>query len=312
MSRIDVHHHLSPPEYIAELAPNKRLTPQTLGWTPEIVLEQMERGGVDISITSITTPGLWFGLHQHARRLARLCNEYAARIRSDYPGRFGMFVNLPLPDVEGSLKEIEYGLDVLNADGVSLFTSYGDKWIGDPVFDRVFEELNRRKAVVYTHPTTCNCCTNLLPGLPDSTIEYQTDTSRAIARLVFSGTAARCPDIKLIWSHGGGTMPFLIDRFINATRMPQYREQFPGGFLPVARRFYYDTAQVPNRPALSALTGVVPVDNILFGTDFPWLTAEHHVRGLRDCGLFSDEELRAIDGENAARLMPQFTRNGPT
>ena len=166
-NRIDVHHHLSPPGYIAELGPNQRLTPQTLAWTPEKAIEQMEKGGVDLAITSITTPGIWFGLHAAARRLARLCNDYAAKIRNDHPGRFGMFVNLPLPDVDGSLAEIEYGMDQLKADGVCLFTSYGDKWLGDPAFDKVFAELNRRKCVVYVHPTTCTCCTNMLPGFPD-------------------------------------------------------------------------------------------------------------------------------------------------
>lgn len=301
--RIDVHHHLSPPQYIEELAPMKRLTPQTLGWTPEKAIEQMDRGGVAMSISSITTPGLWFGSHSPARRLARMCNDYAAQLVASHPRRFGMFVNLPLPDIDGSLTEIAYGLDVLKADGVSLFTSYGDKWLGDPAFDPVFEELNRRKAVVYTHPTTCTCCTNMLPGIPDSAIEYQTDTSRALARMVFGGSAARYPDIRLIWSHGGGTMPYLIDRFINLARAPQYRDEFPEGFVPVARKFYYDTAQVPNKPALSALKAVVPVSQILFGTDFPWLTAEHHVKGMREAGVFTVEELRAIDRENAARLL---------
>ena len=284
----------------------KRLTPQTVDWSPEKSIEQMDQGGVAVSITSVTTPGLWFGSHMPARRLARACNDYAAKLISDHPRRFGMFVNLPLPDIDGSLKEIEYGLDVLKADGVAVFTSYIDKWLGDPAFDRVFEELNRRKAVVYTHPATCQCCTNLVPGLNDSAIEYQTDTTRAIARLVFSGSAARYPDIRVIWSHGGGTMPFLIDRFINVARTPQYRERFPDGFLPVARRFYYDTAQVPNKPALLALSAVVPASNILFGTDFPWLTAAHHVRGMRESGVFTPQELRAIDRDNAVRLLPKY------
>jgi 6-methylsalicylate decarboxylase len=306
LKRIDVHHHLSPPEYMDELAPQKRLTPQTLGWTPRAAIEQMDQAGVDLAITSITTPGIWFGLHNPARRLARICNDYAAKLRSDYPKRFGMFTNLPLPDVDGSLKEIEYGMDTLKADGVVLFTSYGDKWLGDPAFDKVFDELNRRKAVVYVHPTTCDCCTNMLPGLPDSMIEYGTDTTRAIARLVFSGTFNRCPDIKMIWSHGGGTMPFLIHRFMAATRMPQYKEQFPNGFMPVARKMYYDTAQVPNKAAMSALTAVVPASQILFGTDFPWLTSEFHVKGLRESGVFSEADLRAIDIENAARILPQY------
>jgi 6-methylsalicylate decarboxylase len=266
----------------------------------------MDRGGVAVSITSITTPGLWFGSHSPARRLARACNDYAAKLVSDHPRRFGMFVNLPLPDIDGSLKEIEYGLDVLKADGISLFTSYGDKWLGDPAFDLVFAELNRRKAVVYTHPTTANCCTNVLPVLADAAIEYGTDTTRAIANMVFGGASARYPDIKLIWSHGGGTMPYLIDRFHYFMRMPSNREKFPNGFMPEALRFYYDTAQVPNTAALSALKAVIPVANILFGTDYPYLTAEHHVKGLASAGVFTPAELRAIDRDNAVKLMPKF------
>jgi predicted TIM-barrel fold metal-dependent hydrolase len=306
--RIDVHHHIAPPLYLEELAPMKRLTPQTVNWTVQKSIDQMDEAGVAVSITSVTTPGLWFGLHSPARRLARACNEWAAKIALDHPGRFGMFVNVVLPDIEGTLKEIEYGLDVLKADGVSLFTSYGDKWLGDPAFDPVFEELNRRKAVVYTHPTTCACCTNLLPGIPDAAIEYGTDTSRAMARFIFSGSAKRYPDIKIIWSHGGGTMPFLIDRYHAIARMPHYKELCPDGFLPVARRFYYDVAQIPNRPALLALKEVVTAGNILFGTDFPWLTSAHHVKGLTESGVFSAEELRAIDSGNALKILPKYSR----
>lgn len=282
----------------------KWLAPQTLGWSPEADIEQMDQGGVQLAITSITTPGLWFGSHGPARRLARACNEYAAGLVSKYPKRFGMFVNLPLPDVEGSLKEIAYGLDVLKADGVVVFTSYGDKWLGDAAFDPVFEELNRRKAVVYTHPTTCTCCSNLLEGIPDSVIEYQTDTTRALAQVVFGGTQARFPEAKLIWSHGGGTMPFLIDRFMKLARAPQYKDKFPGGFLPAAQKFYYDIAQVANKPALSALKAVAPVSQLLFGTDWPWLSAEHHAKGLKESGVFNADELRAVDCENARRLLP--------
>jgi 6-methylsalicylate decarboxylase len=306
VNRIDVHHHISPPRYIEELAPMKRLTPQTLGWSPESDIEQMDRGGVQVSITSITTPGLWFGSHSPARRLARECNDYAAQLVQKYPKRFGMFVNLPLPDVEGTLKEIEYGLDVLKADGVALFTNYTDKWLGDPAFDPVFEELNRRKAVAYTHPTTCACCTNVLKGIPDSAIEYGTDTTRALAQMVFGGAQARFPNVKVIWSHGGGTMPFLYDRFHNLARTPAYREKFPNGFLPAAQKFYYDIAQVPNKPALSALKAVAPVSQILFGTDWPWLSSEHHVKGLKESGVFTADELRAIDRENAVKLLPQY------
>jgi predicted TIM-barrel fold metal-dependent hydrolase len=304
--RIDVHHHITPPAYIEELSPMKNLTPMTLSWTPERAIEEMDKGGVETSITSITTPGLWFGSPNPARRLARACNDYAAKLNNQYPKRFGMFVNLPLPDIEGSLKEIEYGLDVLKADGVSLFTSYGDKWLGDPAFDPVFAELNRRKAIVYTHPTTANCCTNLVPQIVDSSIEYGADTTRAIARMIFGGASSRFPDIRLIWSHGGGVMPYLIDRFINDARKPEWRAKFPNGFMPEAQRFFYDTAQVPNKAALSALKAVIPTSKLLFGTDFPFLTAEHTAKGIAASGVFDAAEMQAIDRGNALALMPQY------
>ncbi|MDB5534658.1 MAG: hypothetical protein JWO28_2973 [Hyphomicrobiales bacterium] len=305
--RIDVHHHLSPPAYVEELAPMQRLTKLTLGWTPERAIEQMDKGDVAVSITSITTPGLWFGSHAPARRLARACNDYAASLVAQYPRRFGMFVNMPLPDIDGSLAEIAYGLDVLKADGISLFTSYGDKWLGDPAFDPVFEELNRREAVVYTHPNTANCCTNLVPEVADSMVEYGTDTTRAIARMLFGGAAKRYPKIKLIWSHGGGTMPFLVDRFINnANISPRKQELFPTGAVAELGKFYYDVAQVPNRPALLALQAAVPNSQLLFGTDFPYLTAAHHVAGIAKANVFSKEELAAIDRTNALRLLPKY------
>jgi predicted TIM-barrel fold metal-dependent hydrolase len=306
---VDVHHHLSPPGYIAELGPNAKnvLELPTLGWTPAKAIEEMDEGGVTTSITSITTPGLWFGDAASAQRLARACNDYAAKLVADYPRRFGMFVNLPIPDIEGSLKEIAYGLDVLKADGVSLFTSYGDKWLGDPAFDPVFEELNRRKAVVYTHPTLPDCCRNLVPGIINSAIEYGTDTTRAIGRMVFSGTSQRYPDIKLIWSHAGGTMPFLVGRFMRMAETPKYSTLLPKGFLPEAQRFYYDTAQAASGAAMAALKAVAPMSHILYGTDFPYLKAEPQVQGLIASGMFNAEELFAIERGNIARLLPKYT-----
>lgn len=303
--RIDVHHHISPPGYIAELDPKGLLTRETLQWTPQQSLDLMDKGSVQVALTSITTPGLWFGDVAAARKLARLCNDYAAKLVADHPRRFGMFVNLPMPDIDASLQEIEYGLDHLKADGVVLFTSYGDKWLGDPAFDPVFEELNRRKVVVYVHPTTAACCTNLLKGINDSVIEYGTDTTRCIAQMVLSGRSARFSDLRLIWSHGGGTMPFLLVRFLRAAK-GQFRKAVPNGFIPEARRFYYDTAAIFARAPLLALREVVSIDQIVFGTDVPWGDPAEIAKEVAESGVFTADELKKIDRDNALRILPQF------
>jgi len=301
--RIDIHSHIAPPAWIRRLTPEGVILPPLANWTIARHLDDMDRAGVATAITSMTSPGLWFGDPAVARPLARACNDYAAQLRADHPGRFGVFAVLPLPDIEGSLKELEYGFDVLKADGICLFTSYGDRWLGDPAFDPVFAELNRRKAVVYTHPISANCCRNLVPGINDPSIEFGTDTTRAIARFVFSGSAARYPDVKLIFSHAGGTMPFLIERFDLLSRTPPYPQSLPAGFRAFARNFYYDTAQSSNAVALTALKAVVPTSHILFGTDYPFRTSLEHVDGLKAAGVFTDAEIRGIEREHALAIL---------
>lgn len=303
---IDVHHHVSPPAFISELVRRKLDERPLMRWSVEQSLEDMDRGGVATAIASITTPGVWFGDDAAAVSLARACNEYATKLAGDHPGRFGTFAILPLPDVDASLREIEYSLDVLKADGVCLMTSYGDKWLGDAAFSPVMNELNRRKAVVYTHPTLADCCRNLIADVPRAVVEFGTDTTRAIASLLFTGTAARCPDIRFIFSHAGGTMPFLIERFVRAPlQNKKLAPKVPDGVLPALRRFHYDVAQAANPAAMSALREVVPVSQIVFGTDFPYRTVADHVKGLRESG-FSEEDLRHIFRSNAAELLPRW------
>jgi predicted TIM-barrel fold metal-dependent hydrolase len=261
---------------------------------------------VSTSINSITTPGVWFGSAEESRRIARECNEYAARLAQDYPGRYGSFAALPMLDTDGALKEIEYALDTLKADGVCLFTNYGDTWLGDKRFAPVLEELNRRKAVIYTHPIAANCCRNLVPDVPDTVIEYGTDTTRTITSLLFSGTASRLQDMRLIFSHAGGTMPFLIERLTLAPRTsPFLNERMPNGALHELRRFFYDTAQTAHPNALFPLLHTVSAAQVLFGTDYPFRTSEDHVRGLMAYG-FGAEDLTAIERGNALRLLPRL------
>jgi 6-methylsalicylate decarboxylase len=307
---IDVHHHLYPPAFVQALEKADQMTAAAKTWSPARSIEDMDAAGVTLAMTSITTPGVAFlgnklaGDEEVARRLARECNDYAARLATDHKGRFGTFAILPWPNVDASLKEAEYALDTLKAEGIAMLTSYRDKWFGDAYFAPLFEELNRRKAVIYTHPTAANCCRNaMMPDIPDTAIEYGTDTSRAIARTIFGGASQKYPDIRFIFSHAGGTMPFLIERFTNLARTPPYAEKLPKGFAVEAAKMYYDTAQASNAAAMSALRRVAPMSQIVFGTDYPFRTSAEHVKGLKDCGVFSAGEIRAIERENPARLL---------
>jgi 6-methylsalicylate decarboxylase len=309
---IDVHHHLSPPTFITALNKHKLGERPILNWTPARSIEDMDRAGVAGSITSITHPGLWYGDIEETRRLARECNDYAAKLATDYPGRFGIFASIPLPDIEGSLREIEYAFDTLKADGIGVMTSFGDKWLGDKTFDPVMRELDRRNAVLYTHPTVANCCRNLLPDVHYSVVELATDTTRAIANLVFTGTASRYPNIRFIFSHAGGAMPFIYQRFASYPFLDKglglglnIGERVPNGVLKTLQSFYYDTAQTAYPMAMEPLKKLIGTSQILFGTDFPFRASAEYVKALPDSG-FTDVELLAIYRENAIRMMPRL------
>ena len=305
--RIDVHHHLSPPSYVtASVAANFGDGPMRK-WTPESSLADMDKAGIAVAMLSVTTPGVNFTSGEAARKLARECNEYAAKLIADHPGRFGGFAMLPLVDVDASLKEIAYALDTLKLDGIGLLTSYHDKWLGDPAFLPVMEELNRRKVIVYTHPTAADCCVNLVRTQPPVMIEYGTDTTRTIADIVFSGNAQKFRDIRWIFSHAGGTMPFLIERLVRHPALDaKAKPTVPDGTLAELTRFWYDTAQTSNKAAMSALAAIIPTSQILFGTDFPYRTGIDHVNGLRNAGVFTEAQITDIERGNALKLLPRF------
>ena len=306
--RIDVHHHLSPPTYIQAAVANNFGDGLLRNWTVEKSLADMDQAGIAVSMLSVTQPGINFLSGEAARKLARECNEYNAKLISEHPGRFGGWAMLPLTDTEGSLKEIAYALDTLKLDGIGLMTNYRDKWLGDPAFLSVMEELNRRKCVVYTHPSTADCCVNLLKTEPPTLVEWGTDTTRTIGDIVFSGNAQKFRDIKWIFSHAGGTMPFLIERFIRQPMIDaKFKPMTPDGALAELVRFYYDTAQTSNKASMSALTAIIPTSQILFGTDFPYRTGIDHVKGLRASGVFTDAQIMDIERGNALKLLPRLS-----
>jgi predicted TIM-barrel fold metal-dependent hydrolase len=303
--RIDIHHHFAPPAWIAEVKGRPLLQPANTAWTPEKSIEDLDRAGSAAAVISITNPGLWFGDNQATNRVARACNEYGAKLVQQYPTRFGLFAAMPLPDVDATLKEIAYAYDILRVDGVGLFTSYGDKWLGNAAFRPAMEELNRRKAVVHVHPTAANCCRNLDYGTAPGSIEYGTDTTRALIGVTFSGDTTRYPDIRFIWSHAGGSAPFLAGRIDGGSRGAN--DRMPAGFIAEAKKCYYDTAGAANRGAIASLLELVSASQILFGTDFPpGGTNLALAKAVADLGFFKDSALRAIERDNAVRLLPRL------
>ncbi len=305
--RIDVHHHFSSPGFIAEITGRRTGQTPLMRLTAAQSIEDMDKGGVATSIVSISEPSVFFGNYDAARTLARETNDFGARLMAEYPGRFGLFGTVPLPDVDGSLREIEYVLDTLKADGICMMTDYDGKFLGDPAFAPVMEELNRRKAIVYTHPFRNACCRSLVPDVFDPTIELGTDTTRTIASLLFSGTAARFPDIKFIFSHAGGTLPFLVQRITFLANLRQdLKPRLPEGPIHYLRKFYYDTANASTVYPLASLMKLVTASQVVFGTDFPFLTASGTAAELRETGMFGVADLAAIERGNAVRLMPKY------
>ena len=313
VAAIDTHHHFYAPEYqSAWLAWEEQRKiphfPTQVAWSRSKSLEEMDRNNVASAVLSLaSTPGVWFDQGTaEAVRMARLCNEYGADMVRSYPGRFGLFATLPMIDVDASLKELEYALDVLKADGVGLQTNYGDKWPGNPAFRPVFEELNRRKAVVYFHPLVASCCGNLSVGTFPAVIEVPHDTTRAVVSLLLSGTLARNRDIRWLFSHAGGTVPMLAGRIEFFTDARKDREQFaPQGVEAELRRLHYDTANATHPASMAALLKLVPVSQVVFGTDYPYVPTSPQREALEKSGL-SAADVRAIERDNAAELVPRL------
>jgi predicted TIM-barrel fold metal-dependent hydrolase len=302
--RIDIHHHFAPPAYSKEL---KALKQSHMQWSVQGTLDEMDKSGVVTCFTSLINPGMqaWGNDLAGGRRIARVSNEYAAQLMRDYPGRFGSFATIPFPDIEASLREIEYAYDTLKADGIYLWTSYGGRLLGDPAFFPILEELNRRKAIIYTHPATPACCSQIMPYVSINAIEGPVDTTRTMISLIFQGGAAKFPDIRWIFSHSGGVTPFLLSRFQREAVEKDRKSVLPNGLMHELRKFYYDTAQGHHEGALKALLAIIPTSQVLYGTDYPFWDGRRVSEDLAKAG-FSAAERTAIDRGNALRLFPRL------
>jgi predicted TIM-barrel fold metal-dependent hydrolase len=309
---IDTHLHFYPPDYQAmqkAYLEARKLPPIGVDqdWTPAKVVELMDKSEIRTGVLSLaSTPGTWFDAGaEAAHKTATMCREFAAKMRQDYPGRFGVFAPLSMVDPDVTLKEIEHAFDAIKADGINLQTNYGDKWLGDPAYKPVLEELNRRKAVIYVHPLVAACCSRLSVGTFPAVIEVPHDTTRTVTSLLLSGSFARYRDIKWIFSHAGGTIPMMagrIDAFY--AHHPKVKEFAPDGIFNELARLHYDTANATSVPAMAALLKLVPVSQVTYGSDYPYFPLVEY-KGLDKLGL-SAADITSITSGNAMRLIPRL------
>jgi predicted TIM-barrel fold metal-dependent hydrolase len=311
---IDTHHHILPDFFWQatenDHAPIGGLAP--LRWSKETAITFLDDAGIDVAIVSLSTPGVHTGDHAKARALARHCNEFSAELIRSRPDRFGGFAALPLPDVDGSLAELSYALDALALDGVVVFTNSNGVYLGDAALEPVFEELERRKTVVYVHPNPSPDAVAHSLGLPDNLLDFPTDTNRAVAQMHYTNRFARTPNVKYIFSHAGGSIPYLAARFgiIDEMGFIPGGEQ-RGAAADMFRRIYWDTALAASNPVLRMLRDVAGIDQVLYGTDFPYLRRDLAVSSkqrLLQSSELNDEEKQDILGGNASRLFPAIAK----
>ena len=309
---IDTHHHFLPDFFYRETndvhAPVGGLAP--MAWTQETSLSFMDDAGIDIAVLSVSTPGVHTGDGQKAKSLARRCNEYLAEMIQQRPDRFAGFACLPLPDVDNSLNELTYALDELNLDGVVAFTNANGVYLGDPDLEELFQELERRKCTVYVHPNASPDPSAHALGLPDNLIDFTTDTNRVVSQMHYTNRFARTPNVRYIFSHAGGSIPYMAARFAIIDEMgfvPGGDER--GSAADMFRRMFRDTALSVSDPVLQMLHDVAGAEQISFGTDFPYIQRGIGVKykdRINNSERLSDSDKRGVFGNNAIKLFPRL------
>jgi predicted TIM-barrel fold metal-dependent hydrolase len=270
--RIDVHAHYVPESYRAALVDAGHGQPdgfpQVPGWSDREHVDAMDRLGIATSLLSVSSPGVYFGDEAGARDLAREVNEIGRRAVVDHPGRFGLFASLPLPYVDAAMAEIRHSCDHLQVDGFALLTHFGGTYLGDPAFEPVFRELDRRAARVFIHPTSPACWEHTSFGRPRPMLEFLFDTTRAVVDLVLNGTIARHTDIEFIIPHAGATLPMIVDRVSVFSRLLDVDVSVD--VLRDIRRLHYDLAGFPLPRQLDALLTITTVEHLHYGSDYPF------------------------------------------
>jgi 6-methylsalicylate decarboxylase len=312
--RIDVHHHAFPPEY---LAATERLGLKAGGgiafpdWSPTASIEIMDKHGIGAAILSLASPGVYFGDAVAARDLARGCNEYMASLVRERPDRFGFFAHVPLPSTSDAINETAHAFDTLKCDGIGLLGDVDDRFLGNPEFDELMQELDRRKAVVFIHPNVHSSSKQLGLKFPAALFEFLADTTRAVLNLALSGTLHRYREVRWILSHAGGAVACHAWRWALADRSPLVQKNAPNGVLSYLRQLYFDTALSPSPFAMKPVLDLAGPGHVLFGSDFPYVhgdVLDYEVEQLDELDVFDPPAREAMTNGNALKLFPRFNQ----
>ncbi|RZL82847.1 MAG: amidohydrolase [Rhodococcus sp. (in: high G+C Gram-positive bacteria)] len=314
---VDVHAHFVTERYVSAARAAGHHQPDGMpgwpGWDVSDHLALMDEGRIGTSMLSVSSPGTHFGDDRAARDLSREVNEFAAELVRRHPGRFGHFANLPMPDVDGSLREIDYALDVLGSDGVAVETNAHGHYLGDSRFEPVWAELDRRNAVVFVHhPTSPPCHEAVSLDRPRPMLEFLFDSARTVSDLVFAGVLVRHPNIEWVFTHGGGALPLVADRMElfrgllsdHSTGTPPVPDQL--------RRLWFDMAGNPFPHQIPALTAATGTDRLLYGSDYCWTPAAATARQIASLDTAEqpgDDTWRSVTTRNAHRLFAQTASN---
>lgn len=314
VSKIDVHAHYLPADYREALIANGHAEPDGFPvlpeWSAEAHLAMMDRLGIGTSMLSVSTPGVAFGADPAT--WARRVNEAGARTVRDHPGRFGLFASLPLPDVEAARAELAYALDDLGADGVVLLTNVEGVYVGDERFDPLFADLDRRRAVLFLHPTSPACFEATSLGYPRPMLEFLLDTTRAVADLVLRGRLERHPRIELIVPHAGAALPVLADRIAGLAGVFSLGGRDAGEIdvIGTLQRLHYEIgAGFPFPRHITALLELVDPGRLVYGTDFPFggvQGIEANADTLEHSTLLAPDEMQSVLRGNAESLFPRL------
>ncbi len=312
--KIDVHHHIIPP-VLAQAIEQHGLTAMAGAaepeWSAERSIALMDAQGIACAITSVSAPGVYLGDRQQAQTLARACNEFSAELSDRHPTRFGSFATLPMPLPEASCQEAVHALDHLGAAGIVLLASNDGIYLGDPRFEELLTELDRRAATVFIHPNLHPSSQGLGLEAPGFLIEFLCDTTRAALNLVLTGSLERHPNIRWILAHAGGFLPYVAWRMSLANLDPKFAKAAPQGVLSYLRRFYFDTALSTSTYAMAALSDFAANDRILFGSDFPYAPAPMtalQIQSLQEIQRWDDDTRGRVFRGNALSLFPALAR----